>query len=407
MNAREIDDITAAEPHNINIATYGLFLLILVYIGRVHELMPMLDKLPVGKILMGSCVLLYVLSPNKTGFEKLQTVPQFRYVIWIFVLSIITLPFAVWPGGSINYMTDAYLKIMLFFYLLVTAVNHQEEIIKVVWGVVASVFLLGAKALSLEKIGRLTVTNSYDPNDLAFVMVSMMPIVYYMMKSHQGIKRLFLFTTLLTMLMTVVYTGSRGGFLGLTLIASVILYRETKSIIRALFFVLVLSSLMVIVAPASYWDRIAAKDYNYQKGGGGRLDIWKNGAALMLKHPITGVGIGGFETAEGLSHGGFGKWSSAHNSFVQIGAELGIMGLILFGKLLASSIRSLKECWQSSRADAVPNWLLDGTEVALYGYVATGFFLSQAYSPVLYLLVGLTILVKLAHVSPDGRAVIT
>ena len=112
----------------------------------------------------------------------------------------------------------------------------------------------------------------------------------------------------------------------------------------------------------------------------------------MLKHPVLGVGVGGFEIAEGLSRGGQGKWSSAHNSFVQIGTELGIVGLVIFVRLVASSIVGMKNLRFSDEADVLPPWMLKGVEISLYGYIAAGFFLSQAYSPVLYLLVGMVII---------------
>lgn len=398
--------ISAIEEDKSNIAIYGLFFLILVYIGRVHELLPSLGHLPIGKILMGLCLLLYLFSGNRTSLKELQTIREFRYVTYILALTIVTLPFGVWPGGSFNYILDVYLKVLLFFLLIVTTVKTRQEIKKLAWAVVASGLLLGAKTLSLEKVGRLTVTSSYDPNDLAFVMVSIMPMVYYMMKSEKGFQRILLLMTLVVMLTTTIYTGSRGGFVGLCVIALVILRREKESMKKASLFLIIFVSLMAIAAPSSYWDRIMVKDYNYEKGGGGRLDIWINGTKMMLKHPLTGVGVGGFETAEGLSHGGAGKWSSAHNSVIQIGAELGILGFILFIRLLTSFITGLKECRRLNMAGAVPEWLIDGIEVAGYGYIVAGFFLSQAYSPVLYLLIALAILVRLKLKPTDHKPVI-
>ena len=70
----------------------------------------------------------------------------------------------------------------------------------------------------------------------------------------------------------------------------------------------------------------------------GRIQIWQRGMGYMLDHPLLGVGAGNFPTAEGTissiarntpSWKGV-RWSAAHNSFVEIGAELGVPGLILF-----------------------------------------------------------------------------
>jgi hypothetical protein len=36
-------------------------------------------------------------------------------------------------------------------------------------------------------------------------------------------------------------------------------------------------------------------------------------------------------------------------------------------------------------------WLVHGAEIGIYGYIISGFFLSQAYSAVLYLLIALSV----------------
>src|SRR5215471_3448253 len=73
---------------------------------------------------------------------------------------------------------------------------------------------------------------------------------------------------------------------------------------------------------------------------GARWPVWQAALRLILEHPVIGVGAGVFEVAEGPSHGGSGKWSTVHNSFLQIGAELGIPGLALFVFLLYWAVKN-------------------------------------------------------------------
>jgi O-antigen ligase len=78
------------------------------------------------------------------------------------------------------------------------------------------------------------------------------------------------------------------------------------------------------------------------------------------------------------------KWSAAHNSFIEIGAELGVIGLTLF-------IMALYQAWQmlrsigSSDARAGPLGPL-GHALAgvLISYCVAGFFLAAAYSAYMY-----------------------
>jgi O-antigen ligase len=117
----------------------------------------------------------------------------------------------------------------------------------------------------------------------------------------------------------------------------------------------------------------------------------------MVRRPVIGLGLNGFETAEGVLSGmtneGFGiKYMAAHNSFIQIGAELGVFGLSAFVVALwsaASGCQRIRQRALASRDRLDRPWLVDRetnlattAQAALVGIVVTGFFLSFAYSAV-------------------------
>src|SRR5207247_5939309 len=66
----------------------------------------------------------------------------------------------------------------------------------------------------------------------------------------------------------------------------------------------------------------------------------------MLDYPVFGIGIGNFSRAEAtisekarLAPRGKGiRWTAPHNSFVEVGAELGGPGLLLFSSLVFGGI---------------------------------------------------------------------
>jgi O-antigen ligase len=69
----------------------------------------------------------------------------------------------------------------------------------------------------------------------------------------------------------------------------------------------------------------------------------------MLRYPVFGVGPHNFQTAEGRlspfvdrQQLGIGvRWNAPHNSFIQVGAKVGIPGLVLFAAVLASTFGEL------------------------------------------------------------------
>jgi hypothetical protein len=60
-----------------------------------------------------------------------------------------------------------------------------------------------------------------------------------------------------------------------------------------------------------------------------RLALWKAAIIEMTKQPITGIGLGVFAEHIGIQVFGI-KGFHAHNIFLNIGAELGLPGLLMF-----------------------------------------------------------------------------
>jgi O-antigen ligase len=68
-----------------------------------------------------------------------------------------------------------------------------------------------------------------------------------------------------------------------------------------------------------------------------RLEIWSKTPTLIATHPLLGVGQGNFPQASpelGLADIGGLPYDHAHNVFLNVGAELGLIGLALLGVFL-------------------------------------------------------------------------
>jgi len=122
----------------------------------------------------------------------------------------------------------------------------------------------------------------------------------------------------------------------------------------------------------------------------------------MMTYPLFGVGADNFPRAEGtisikakhhLDGEGIG-FMAPHNSFVQIGAETGVPGLLLWSSLCfggALMMRRLRRrvpnAWEFG--DPEERFLHAGVTflpVAWIGFIATAFFVSFAYLDPIYTL---------------------
>jgi O-antigen ligase len=253
--------------------------------------------------------------------------------------------------------------------------------------------------------GRLSAeVTYYDANDLATLIVCTLPLVLYLWRRPtRWPGRLALAAATVFLMMTLGETGSRGGFLGFVVVAGYLLLRfKGISGTKRVGAVAVLVVLLMALASDRYFARIEtilhpSGDYNWSgKSATGRVEIWKRGVEYMLSHPVLGVGAANFPRAEGTlspeaherqRYGRSFRWSTAHNSFVQIGAELGVLGVVFLLGLLVDGFRAMSRIrrWPAGEAAVLAQVLT----ACLVGFVVTAMFLSQAYSAYLYSLLGM------------------
>jgi O-antigen ligase len=172
-------------------------------------------------------------------------------------------------------------------------------------------------------------------------------------------------------------------------------------------------ALVAFATSDEYWSRMSTiwspKGGGYDESGiFTRLELWQHGVKLFMNNAVTGVGIGMYATAEGLSHGGRGRWTAAHNSFTQLATDLGVIGFALFVLTLVVAIRNARRAIRAARSagglDDVA-WLAPAVETSLYAYVVMGFALSQAYAAMLYFLIGAAAALRLVVERGGGNAV--
>ncbi len=388
-----------------NLLLYSVLLLTLVNVSRIQELFLFLSPLRLGLISNFLVLFFVVIAPKQQQYTHFLEIPQVKMVLAILALALLTVPFSVWPGQSFSFAIERFPRTILFFLVLIYAVNNFDALRKVVWTFIVGAFLLAFFTITMgtSHAGRMTASGTYDPNDIAMLFVIALPIVYFFMSSRKGVAKVILFGTLLTLLFAFILTVSRGGFLGLIVIALLILFKDKgRSWAVKISVLSMLTLAFVQFAPDTYWDRMktitSEDDYNLTADYG-RKQLWLRGLGLMLDNPVTGVGAGAFMTGLGYSFGDTGgKWLTAHNAFVQVGAELGVGGFVLFIMLIVTSLRLLRRLRKkySSSPGEFKNhlWLTTALEVSLWGYVATAMFLSAAYFAMFYFLIALCCILR-------------
>ena len=132
----------------------------------------------------------------------------------------------------------------------------------------------------------------------------------------------------------------------------------------------------------------------------GRSSIWTVGWRMVEANPVIGVGSGNYTVAEphylltapGLIQDQFILDTPyvAHNIYLHILAEMGVIGLVLFLGLLGLSIASAVRAVRiAGSATTLLEVLGRALVIALAGILAADFFVSEQYSKQLWLLLAL------------------
>jgi len=242
-----------------------------------------------------------------------------------------------------------------------------------------------------------------DPNELATLLASGIGVATGLIfdRSRSGAFRVFCGFLAFVLLIAIFVTLSRGGLVSLAAaLVAAIAVAPPKLRAGAVASVLAVVAISFVfffgVASQAARDRITESD-----GGSGRTDIWKVGWRLVEDNPVLGVGGGNFQVSSihYLLVPGTIRFDEyivdlptvAHNAYLQVLAETGIVGLVLFlvsiGVSLTCAAKALALLRrQGDRADAS---LAAGVIVGLAALLAGYFFLSEEHSKHLWLLLAL------------------
>lgn len=195
-------------------------------------------------------------------------------------------------------------------------------------------------------------------------------------------------------------TLSRGGLVALAaaLVMVVVMSGRWRWIAIVLVAVAVSTAVVyfVAVAPPEARDRVTKFE-----GGTGRTDIWKVGWRMVQAEPIHGIGAGNFANTSvhyllqpgALMRSDFivDTPKVAHNMYLEVLAELGIVGAALFATiLLFSLVCTFKAIRAFERGgDRGMEILSRALLIALVALLASDFFGSRQYSKQLWLLLSL------------------
>ncbi len=327
--------------------------------------------------------------------------------MFLAILALLLTPISYWKGASREFLLLQFPTLLAGMTIAYMMSRSWKTIRGTLLVLVLSGLILARSAVSGYGGGRAQANTMYDPNDLAYVLVTVLPLVIgFFISARTTARRLIYVGMGSVMLGAMLLTQSRGGFLGLVvviLLACIMRIRVTEGNRRNRKFlwllgVCVLGAILWTQLPQDARDRFAtvlnlSNDYNLDPNNDkSRGQIWSRGFQAALNRPY-GYGPGAFPMVD-YRYGG--RMMAAHNSYLEAAVELGILGFVFFVRMYVLSWRGLgrarmrlgerKNVSDEQKERMVFARVL---QLSLVGNAVAGFFLSMTYATILWVTFGI------------------
>jgi O-antigen ligase len=375
---------------------FGIALIILfTYTGASRLILP---KIFFGTTLLTIFAFLLInLSHYKLFIVK---VPQYLLIFGFLIVVCLSMIFALFPEETISPFFEL-IKNLIFFFIFINIVKNRENLEFLIWilmisGVIACI--IGIYIIFSTGLGELFLISSRfgsvlgNPNWFAGTIVPLIPISFFFSKTQKNIwVKIFIMLSILIYIISIAFSLSRSALLTTSIILIYIMFYEIKQR-KILIITPIIFLLMIVVVFPQIFDRIierfdlifSGKDVSVNI----RLWVLDAGINMFLDHPILGVGIGNFERLSG-QYVTLIENKVAHNMYLDIAAETGIFGLIMFTSIFWNSILNIRKHF--SRADTNFAYIARGIYWGLLGYLITGLFVSVHFYFFLWLILAFTV----------------
>ena len=400
---------TARRGHGVTFALLFIFSIVLFF--RPYELIPALSSFKSMAFYVGITTLVVYFLTQIVSEGNLTVRPrEVNMVLLVGLGAVLSIPFAIDSGEAWEEFYNLAIKTILIFIVFVNVVRTENRL-RLLWFLVlvvsiylsvnlirdyqAGVFKIGAAETNTQRVAG-AIGNLFDnSNDLALHLVTMIPIAFALGMEKKGmLRKVFYFPITLLMIAAVIITFSRGGFLGLIVMALVLVRklgrRNRTTAAASLVFGVIF---FLAVAPASYSGRLStifdsASDITGSSSQ--RTQVLKRSILVALRYPLFGVGLGNFH------HKSFQELGT-HNAYTQVAAETGIAAMVCYIIFLVHPLRKLRlmerEMYERNETSRF-YYLSIGLQASLIGYMVASFFAAVAYQWYIYYLVGYAIALR-------------
>lgn len=402
-------------PGRHGAAFAGVYLFTLFLYARPNDLFPFLGSFPLVKIIAISGMVIYITSKLSAGERLTVRSIELLMLLVIATMGMLLMPLAVSPQDSSDMLTDSFLKTVVIFTLMINLLDSRQRLLSIWKLVVVCGAMLGLGAIKSYAKGEFTMQGLRieglvggifgNPNDLATALDLLLPLAVVLAMLGKGAARLLYLFFAAVMTIGVMVTFSRGGFLGLLALSGVLLWKLGRGRrLKTLVLTGLVCGVLFAVLPGGYGNRMAtifSIDEDKTGSAQERHALMELAASIAIRRPIIGIGMGNFHIYSYHE-------KEAHNAYLQIAAELGIIGLLAYLILIVAPLRSLARIEDrtvnaASGKDREMYLLSIGLQAAFVAYIVCSFFSSIQYLWYLYYTAAYAVALRQIHAAEERK----
>jgi probable O-glycosylation ligase (exosortase A-associated) len=333
---------------------------------------------------------------NKNYPKKLNLFPAELKLYVIMLLGMLLGAYNAYDSNLAFEYFEPYWKYGIFLLLMINILDSRPKveifnnfmILGAAWLVYKCWDLRGAHGGRFENTDGGVVG---DSNQFAAALIMLLPLVMMRVfrKSHRLV-RIAAALGVFGMVMSVIISTSRGGFLGLItlFVCFFIFYKNYRKRIL-LFSILVILSISPFMTDY-YFSRIStitiSKDEKRDESSQSRLDFWSTAIDVWQKYPIYGCGLRNFTYYNGYANEGL-KWGEqghvAHSLWFEALGEGGTMVFVPLVWMIVLFFRRMSRAKRQFISEPEVYADITAFQIGMIGFLVCATFVNRLiYEPI-------------------------
>ena len=304
------------------------------------------------------------------------------------IINAVTVVLSIDHALSLRAFFGKILKFVTLYYVALDTINNKKRLKNIIIAMVLSAGLIVADAsaqyftgkdflrgFTFERL-RASFTNA---NGFAGWLIIFIPVFIGLLMTNFRRGKILLGGLVILLFISLLLTYTRGAWLGFVLGLGLMCYWFSRSLSRkskVLVYTLIIICSVGIVSILSKGVKERAKSINKIEGSGlFRVNLWKEALSIVEDFPVLGTGLNTYSIVARNYKSVEGGGIYPHNSYLQMAAETGILGLASFLWILFVFFRTGFKFLNNKK-----NPLLIGLIAGILAFLIQAFFDTHLYS---------------------------